>query len=181
MAGFFDGPFDHLVAMPVLVDYVESHLGDDLVIVSPDAGRVKVAERYANALHADPLEFVNLVTVDLGWTRQRDAIPAAIRWLKPQWDRLPAGGPHPRIITLIKPHYEIDREELNRLADRGVLPDEHAERVVETVVQELRETGFNVEAITKSPIRGGGRSSRGNAEWLALITPTDAQRVAVSA
>jgi ribose-phosphate pyrophosphokinase len=51
--GFFDGPFDHLVAMPVLVDYIESHLGDDLVIVSPDAGRVKVAERYANALHAD--------------------------------------------------------------------------------------------------------------------------------
>ena len=51
--GFFDQPFDHLVAMPVLVDYLASHLDDDLVVVSPDAGRVKVAERYANALHAD--------------------------------------------------------------------------------------------------------------------------------
>jgi ribose-phosphate pyrophosphokinase len=51
--GFSDSPFDHLVAMPVLVDYLTSRLADDLVVVSPDAGRVKVAERYANALHAD--------------------------------------------------------------------------------------------------------------------------------
>ena len=50
--GFFDGPVDHLTAMPVLVDHL-SGLGDDLVVVSPDAGRVKVAERYANVLHAD--------------------------------------------------------------------------------------------------------------------------------
>jgi ribose-phosphate pyrophosphokinase len=51
--GFFDGPFDHLVAMPVLVDYLRRHMDEDLVVVSPDAGRVKVAERYANVLHAD--------------------------------------------------------------------------------------------------------------------------------
>jgi ribose-phosphate pyrophosphokinase len=51
--GFFDGPVDHLTAMPVLVDWMASNLGGDLVVVSPDAGRVKVAERYANALHAD--------------------------------------------------------------------------------------------------------------------------------
>jgi ribose-phosphate pyrophosphokinase len=50
--GFFNGPVDHLTAMPVLVDYM-SRLGDDLVVVSPDAGRVKVAERYSNLLHAD--------------------------------------------------------------------------------------------------------------------------------
>ncbi len=50
--GFFDGPVDHLTAMPVLVDYMGG-LGDDLVVVSPDAGRVKVAERYANQLGAD--------------------------------------------------------------------------------------------------------------------------------
>ena len=51
--GFFDGPVDHLTAMPVLVDWISQNLGDDLVVVSPDAGRVKVAERYANQLHAD--------------------------------------------------------------------------------------------------------------------------------
>ncbi|MCP3913583.1 MAG: ribose-phosphate diphosphokinase [Actinomycetia bacterium] len=50
--GFFDGPVDHLTAMPVLVDHIRT-LGDDLVIVSPDAGRVKVAERYANQVGAD--------------------------------------------------------------------------------------------------------------------------------
>jgi ribose-phosphate pyrophosphokinase len=51
--GFFDGPFDHLVAMPVLVEHLVRNLGKDLVVVAPDAGRVKVGERYANALHAD--------------------------------------------------------------------------------------------------------------------------------
>jgi ribose-phosphate pyrophosphokinase len=51
--GFFDGPFDHLVAQPVLVQYLLNNLSGELVVVSPDAGRVRVAERYANALHAD--------------------------------------------------------------------------------------------------------------------------------
>ncbi len=50
--GFFDGPVDHLQARPVLIEAMRD-LGDDLVIVSPDAGRVKVAEQYANELHAD--------------------------------------------------------------------------------------------------------------------------------
>ncbi len=50
--GFFNGPFDHLVAMPVLIERLKS-ASDNLVVVSPDAGRVKVAERYAQQLHAD--------------------------------------------------------------------------------------------------------------------------------
>ena len=45
--GFFDKPVDSLVAMPVLLDYLREHGGEDLVVVSPDAGRIKVAERYA--------------------------------------------------------------------------------------------------------------------------------------
>ncbi len=51
--GFFDGPVDHLTAMPVLLEYLRTLGAEDLVIVSPDAGRVKVAERYTNLLHAD--------------------------------------------------------------------------------------------------------------------------------
>ena len=47
--GFFDGPVDHLTAMPVLEDYVRKH-ADKPVIVSPDAGRIKVAERMAQHL-----------------------------------------------------------------------------------------------------------------------------------
>ena len=48
--GFFDGPVDHLVAMPVLVDYIrdrfQGHL-DNVAVVSPDAGRIRVAEQWA--------------------------------------------------------------------------------------------------------------------------------------
>jgi ribose-phosphate pyrophosphokinase len=51
--GFFDGPFDHLIAMPVLVEHLMKSLGKDCVIVSPDAGRVKLAERYVARLGAD--------------------------------------------------------------------------------------------------------------------------------
>ena len=50
--GFFDGPVDHLTAMPVLIERLKQ-FGGDLVVVSPDTGRVKVAERYANLLSAD--------------------------------------------------------------------------------------------------------------------------------
>ena len=51
--GFFDGPVDHLFALPLLADHVEQHWGDrDLVIVSPDAGRVRVAERWTDRLGA---------------------------------------------------------------------------------------------------------------------------------
>jgi ribose-phosphate pyrophosphokinase len=53
--GFFDFPFDHLTALPLLSDYLRERglEGDDLVVVSPDAGRVKVAERLREHLHAD--------------------------------------------------------------------------------------------------------------------------------
>ena len=47
--GFFDGPVDHLTAMPVLETYVREHATAP-VIVSPDAGRIKVAERMAQHL-----------------------------------------------------------------------------------------------------------------------------------
>ena len=49
--GFFDGPVDHLFALPLLADHVEQKFGDqDLVVVSPDAGRVRVAERWTDRL-----------------------------------------------------------------------------------------------------------------------------------
>ncbi|MFM7535164.1 MAG: ribose-phosphate diphosphokinase [Acidimicrobiales bacterium] len=48
--GFFDGPVDHLTAMPVLEAYLRANAPEGLVIVAPDAGRVKVAERFAQHL-----------------------------------------------------------------------------------------------------------------------------------
>src|SRR5450631_2234714 len=45
--GFFDGPVDHLFALPILADYLEKKLDTSrLAVVSPDAGRVRVAERW---------------------------------------------------------------------------------------------------------------------------------------
>jgi len=56
--GFFDGPVDHLTAMhPLLTHYVRDNIDGEIVIVSPDAGRVKVAERFSQHLDAD-LAFV---------------------------------------------------------------------------------------------------------------------------
>jgi ribose-phosphate pyrophosphokinase len=52
--GFFNGPFDHLIARPTLMKYLQDNLDTkDLVIVSPDAGRVKMAERYSTLLDCD--------------------------------------------------------------------------------------------------------------------------------
>jgi len=53
--GYFDFPFDHLTALPVLTNYLQDDLGlgDDLVVVAPDAGRIKTAEKLREYLHAD--------------------------------------------------------------------------------------------------------------------------------
>jgi len=48
--GFFDVPFDHLTAAPVLEGYLRQRVDGDVVVVAPDAGRVKVAERYSQHL-----------------------------------------------------------------------------------------------------------------------------------
>jgi ribose-phosphate pyrophosphokinase len=51
--GFFDGPVDHLTAAPVLLDYLRREQSSGAVVVAPDAGRVKVAESFAQKLGAD--------------------------------------------------------------------------------------------------------------------------------
>jgi ribose-phosphate pyrophosphokinase len=51
--GFFDGPFDHLIAMPLFKKYVKQNFGKDIVFVAPDAGRVKMTERYSSSLGTD--------------------------------------------------------------------------------------------------------------------------------
>ena len=49
--GFFNGPVDHLHALPLLSDYVKAKYGDDdLVVVSPDAGRVRMADMWTDRL-----------------------------------------------------------------------------------------------------------------------------------
>ncbi|MEV7600346.1 ribose-phosphate diphosphokinase [Kitasatospora sp. NPDC089797] len=57
--GFFDGPVDHLFALPLLADYIGGRVDrSKLTIVSPDAGRVKVADQWCDRLDA-PLAIIH--------------------------------------------------------------------------------------------------------------------------
>src|SRR5438093_11214981 len=53
--GFFDFPVDHLTALPLLSDYLQQDIKvpQDIVVVAPDAGRLKTAQRLASYLHTD--------------------------------------------------------------------------------------------------------------------------------
>jgi len=58
--GFFDGPVDHLFALPLLTNYVGSKVDRSrLTIVSPDSGRVRVAERWSDMLGGAPIAFIH--------------------------------------------------------------------------------------------------------------------------
>lgn len=136
--------------------------------------RVTVRER-TNALHADaPPGGVDLVVVDLAWTPQRLAIPAALRWIAAgavgaARSGVGAGG---HIITLVKPHYELHGDE-KHLLNEGFLPHDEARRVMHRVASEMPSLGARVIAATESPITGGktakARGGVGNLEFLMLL------------
>src|SRR5436190_13327276 len=80
--------------------------------------RVVVMER-TNAMHVALPESVDLVTIDVAWTRQKNILPAARRILRPTGT----------VITLIKPHYEAQPAQLRK----GVLPEPEVDAVVTAV------------------------------------------------
>jgi len=51
--GFFDIPVDHLYALPTLIKYLRQRVPDNLVVVSPDVGGIKMAQAYAQAMKAN--------------------------------------------------------------------------------------------------------------------------------
>ncbi|MGF1632809.1 MAG: TlyA family RNA methyltransferase [Phycisphaerae bacterium] len=116
--------------------------------------RVVVMER-ANAMHVSLPEAVDLVVIDVGWTRQKHILPAAKRLLKP-------GG---RVVSLIKPHYEATPDMLvNKL-----LPEAQLEPVLERVRSDISAAGFTIRNWTDSPILG----NRGNREMLGELAMSD--------
>lgn len=136
--------------------------------------RVVVCER-TNALHADPPaealeQGVDLVTIDLGWTRQDKALPAALRWL----GHRNAPNTTRRILTLVKPHYERPRDTSPRRKGEPKQPpltDEHARQIADQVLDRVHadgELGLEVLGKIDSPIHGG---KGGNLEVLALLGP----------
>jgi 23S rRNA (cytidine1920-2'-O)/16S rRNA (cytidine1409-2'-O)-methyltransferase len=117
--------------------------------------RVVVMER-TNAMHAQLPEPVSLITIDVAWTRQRHILPAAARLLAP-------GG---CVVSLVKPHYEAERQ----LLRRGRLPPELIPVVFPHVAADITAAGFTILAVARSPITGAG----GNAELLVWLTPVGA-------
>jgi len=130
--------------------------------------RVTVRER-TNALHVEPVsakELADLVVIDLGWTPQSRAIPAALRWLKPSEGAM--------IITLIKPHYEKSAKEHSRSGEGGLIDHDEAEAIATATLDEMAALGVTAHGFEKSPIVGSksARKGKGNAEWLALLRRT---------
>lgn len=115
--------------------------------------RVVVMER-TSALTVTLPERVSLVTIDVGWTRQRLILPAAMRLLSAD------GG----IVSLIKPHYEAEARQL----EGGVLRSEHLAGVLHQLRRDVAGLGLFVSGEVESPIEGRG----GNREWLWLVRPT---------
>lgn len=126
--------------------------------------RVTVLER-SNALHFEPgtlpaFSACDLAVIDLGWTRQHHAIPAARKWLR-------EGG---TIVTLVKPHYETDQPRGKGGAKGGILDEDQAAAAKDRVLSELPALGVTVRGVIESPIRGGkGKGKVGNVEYLAWL------------
>jgi len=114
--------------------------------------RVVLLER-TNAMHVELPEPVDLVTIDVGWTRQAKILPHARTLLKPTG----------RIITLIKPQYEASEEQ----HEGGVVSAKQREAIVSGVRARIHEYGLEVAGLVDSPITGHG----GNHEVLALLLP----------
>ena len=114
--------------------------------------RVVVLER-TNALTLALPESVDLVTIDVGWTRQRLILPIARGLLAP-------GG---SIITLVKPHYEAEP----RLLRRGILPPEHIQPILAPLRDNLERMHLRLLNELESPLPGRA----GNREWLWHLTP----------
>ncbi len=116
--------------------------------------RVVVMER-TNAMHVVLLEPASVVTIDVAWTRQKHILPSARRALAP-------GG---TVVSLVKPHYEAERDVLRK----GILPAELLPAILDAVWLDAAAAGFEVIATVQSPIKG----AKGNAEVLAMLRKSE--------
>ena len=136
--GFFDGPVDHLWAMPVLVDYVRSRVNlSNTTMVSPDAGRIRVAEKWAAKLGNCPLAFVhktrdtsrpNVAVANrvVGEVEGRDCVIVD--------DLIDTGG---TISEAVKVLYQAGAKSVIVAATHGVLSDPAPQRLAESGASEV--------------------------------------------
>lgn len=136
--GFFEGPVDHLWAMPILVEYVRGRVDlSNVTVVSPDAGRIRVAEQWAAKLGGCPLAFVHK-TRDItrpnqakanrvvGDVEGRDCVLVD--------DLIDTGG---TIAEAVKVCVEAGAKSVTIAATHGVLSDPAAQRLSECGAREV--------------------------------------------
>ena len=135
--GFFDGPVDHLFAMPLLARHVASRVPrEDITVVSPDAGRVRVAERWTDVLGA-PLAIIH---------KRRDPdVPNQVRVFEVVGDvqdrvcvlvddMIDTGG---TIVKAAETLFENGASQVIVAATHGILSDPARERLQESRISEV--------------------------------------------
>lgn len=135
--GFFDGPVDHLFAMPLLAKHVASRVPrEEITVVSPDAGRVRVAERWTDILGA-PLAIIH---------KRRDPdIPNQVRVFEVVGDvrdrvcvlvddMIDTGG---TIVKAAETLFENGAKDVIVAATHGILSDPAKERLQESRISEV--------------------------------------------
>jgi len=135
--GFFDGPVDHLFALPLLAGHVASRVDrSKITVVSPDAGRVRVAERWTDVLGA-PLAIIH---------KRRDPdIPNQVRVLEVVGDvkdricvvvddMIDTGG---TIVKAAETLFENGASEVIVAATHGILSDPARERLQNSGISEV--------------------------------------------
>ncbi|WP_371151585.1 ribose-phosphate diphosphokinase [Buchananella felis] len=136
--GFFDGPVDHLWAMPVLTEYVRSRVDtSNITVVSPDAGRIRVAEQWAARLGGGPLAFVHK-TRDT--TRPNQAVSNRVvgdvegRTCVLVDDLIDTGGTIAGAVRVLK---DAGAADVLIAATHGVLSDPACQRLAESGAREV--------------------------------------------
>jgi ribose-phosphate pyrophosphokinase len=135
--GFFDGPVDHLFAMPLLAHHVASRIPrEKITVVSPDAGRVRVAERWTDLLGA-PLAIIH--------KRRDPLIPNQVRVLEVVGDvrdrvcvlvddMIDTGG---TIVKAAETLFENGAADVVVAATHGILSDPARERLQASDISEV--------------------------------------------
>lgn len=135
--GFFDGPVDHLFALPLLADHVASRVStDQITVVSPDAGRVRVAERWTDVLGA-PLAIIH---------KRRDPdVPNQVRVFEVVGDvkdrvcvvvddMINTGG---TIVKAAETLFENGAKDVIVAATHGILSDPACDRLQQSQISEV--------------------------------------------
>jgi len=133
--GFFNIEMDHLTAVQLLIEHLQRHRGEDRVVVSPDTGRVKMAERYAHGLGL-PLVVLHKERAETGRVEVHKVI-GDVRGLRPIVidDMITTGG---TIDEAVRALLEAGaRPEITVAATHGLLVGKAMDRLANPAIAEV--------------------------------------------